>query len=64
MYDKLTFPWASSLVGFIAFGLAIIPFGLLRYGKALRLHSKVARENAQKEEIAMGRKSEGDLEKS
>ena len=29
MYDKLGFDWASSLVGFIALALAVVPWGLI-----------------------------------
>ncbi|KAK4703621.1 hypothetical protein P7C70_g2595, partial [Phenoliferia sp. Uapishka_3] len=42
MYDKLTFQWASTLVGFVALGFATIPWLMFRYGPTLRARSKVA----------------------
>lgn len=44
MYNNLTFKWASSLLGFLSFALAVIPFVLIRYGKAIRERSRVASE--------------------
>jgi hypothetical protein len=42
MYDKLTFPWASTLVGFIALAFSVIPWLLIRYGDNLRKRSSIA----------------------
>ncbi|BGP37884.1 hypothetical protein JCM10450v2_001820 [Rhodotorula kratochvilovae] len=49
MYDKLGFPWASSLVGFIAGVLAVVPFGLILFGDRLRARSRIARSMEQQE---------------
>ncbi|GAA5837618.1 hypothetical protein JCM9279_006807 [Rhodotorula babjevae] len=49
MYDKLGFDWASSLVGFIALALAVVPWGLIAYGPQLRAKSRVARSMEQHE---------------
>lgn len=42
MYDKLTFPWASTLVGFIALAFSVVPWLMIRYGEALRKRSSIA----------------------
>ncbi|GAA5822963.1 hypothetical protein JCM11251_004438 [Rhodosporidiobolus azoricus] len=42
MYDKLTFPWASTLVGFLAGAFAIVPWVLIFYGERIRAKSRVA----------------------
>lgn len=42
VYRNLTYPWASSLLGFAALVLAFVPFVLLWYGKALRKRSPYA----------------------
>ncbi|KAI5478785.1 hypothetical protein MNV49_004611 [Pseudohyphozyma bogoriensis] len=42
MYDKLTFPWASTLLGFIAGFFAFVPAILIMYGAKLRERSKIA----------------------
>jgi hypothetical protein len=42
MYDHLTFPWASTLVGFIALAFAVVPWLLIRYGEKLRARSSIA----------------------
>ncbi|KAM0418611.1 hypothetical protein ACHAPT_012414 [Fusarium lateritium] len=39
MYTNLTFPWASSLLGFLAFVFAFIPFVFYRYGSRVRQYS-------------------------
>ncbi|GAA5848440.1 hypothetical protein JCM8547_004514 [Rhodosporidiobolus lusitaniae] len=49
MYDKLGFPWASTLMGFLAGAFAIVPFVIIYYGAALRARSKVARAMEQHE---------------
>ncbi|GAA5885304.1 hypothetical protein JCM6882_009560 [Rhodosporidiobolus microsporus] len=49
MYDKLTFPWASTLVGFIAGAFAIVPWVLIFYGERIRARSKVAIRMEQQE---------------
>ncbi|KAH7126683.1 major facilitator superfamily domain-containing protein [Dendryphion nanum] len=40
MYVKLGTPWASSVLGFIALGMAPVPWLLYRYGPKLRAMSK------------------------
>lgn len=45
MYKKLGIDWASSLLGFLAIAFIPIPFILYRYGKKIRLSSKMARHD-------------------
>ncbi|BFZ54722.1 hypothetical protein PYCC9005_001759 [Savitreella phatthalungensis] len=40
MYQRLTYHWASSLLGFVALALGIIPVALLSWGHYLRARSK------------------------
>lgn len=40
MYDKLTVPWATSLLGFIALAMTPIPFLFYLYGAKIRQWSK------------------------
>lgn len=42
VYRKLTYRWASTLLGFLAAALALFPFLLVRYGAALRDRSPFA----------------------
>lgn len=42
VYRKLTYPWASSLLGFAALALAFVPYVLLWKGKDLRRRSPYA----------------------
>ncbi|CEH19140.1 Synaptic vesicle transporter SVOP and related transporters (major facilitator superfamily) [Ceraceosorus bombacis] len=42
MYEQLTYPWASSLLGFVALALALVPFLLMWKGQALRKRSPFA----------------------
>lgn len=42
MYQKLTYRWASTLLGFVAAALALFPFLLVRYGATLRDRSPFA----------------------
>lgn len=42
MYDKLSFPVASSLVGAIAAVFAMVPFIILKWGETLRARSSTA----------------------
>ncbi|RAH51425.1 putative MFS drug transporter [Aspergillus brunneoviolaceus CBS 621.78] len=42
MYNHLGIHWASSLLGFLAFALAGIPFAFIRYGSLLRQSSGLA----------------------
>jgi hypothetical protein len=42
MYDSLGVHWASSLLGFVSLGLAVVPFVFIRYGARLRARSKMA----------------------
>ena len=41
MHDTLGVHWANSLIGFISLALTLIPFAFIRYGKLLRLKSKM-----------------------
>jgi hypothetical protein len=45
MYEGMTYPWASSLLGFVAAILALAPFLLIRYGPELRSRSPFASKN-------------------
>ena len=45
MYTKLGVGWASSLLGFLAVAFIPIPFVLFRFGKSIRLRSKMARHD-------------------
>lgn len=42
MYQRLTYRWASTLLGFVAAVLALFPFLLVRYGERLRQRSPFA----------------------
>ncbi|KAI5476209.1 hypothetical protein MNV49_007971 [Pseudohyphozyma bogoriensis] len=53
-YDKLTYPWASSLIGFVAAGFAVVPFVMIKYGPQLRARSKVAVHLAAQESQPLG----------
>lgn len=44
MYTGLGIHWASSLLGFLAFALAWIPFAFIRYGRLIRRKSAAAVE--------------------
>ncbi|KAG8932743.1 hypothetical protein FRC02_000644 [Tulasnella sp. 418] len=50
MYNRLTYKWASSLFGFIAAALAVIPFVLFFWGPKIRARSRFARKMAALEE--------------
>lgn len=50
MFDNLTFPWASSTIGFIALALATIPFSLLAFGGWLRARSRVCKQITREQE--------------
>ncbi|KAE8152266.1 major facilitator superfamily domain-containing protein [Aspergillus avenaceus] len=43
MYSSLGIHWASSLLGFIALGMAVIPFVFIRYGEWIREKSRFCR---------------------
>jgi hypothetical protein len=45
VYQALTYPWASSLLGFLAAILALVPFLLLKFGPELRDRSPFARQS-------------------
>ncbi|KAE8381183.1 major facilitator superfamily domain-containing protein [Aspergillus bertholletiae] len=47
MYTKLGIDWASSLLGFFAMAMAIIPFVFIKYGSWIRENSKFAQRAAQ-----------------
>lgn len=44
MYTNLGIHWASSLLGFLAFALACIPFAFIMYGRLIRQKSGIAVE--------------------
>ena len=50
MYENLTYKWASSLIGFIALALSVIPFVLLAYGNKLRGKSRVCKQILREQE--------------
>ncbi|GAA5956178.1 hypothetical protein JCM21900_006829 [Sporobolomyces salmonicolor] len=54
MYTKLTYKWASSLVGFVALGFCIVPWLVIIYGPEFRAKSKVARALANEEGDILG----------
>ncbi|GAA5903831.1 hypothetical protein JCM6882_001327 [Rhodosporidiobolus microsporus] len=44
MYERLGYPWASTLVGFVALAFVSVPVLVIYYGPAFRARSKVAME--------------------
>lgn len=44
MYRQLGVAWACSLLGFVSFALALIPFVFIRYGDRIRANSKFCQE--------------------
>ncbi|PWW78652.1 MFS general substrate transporter [Tuber magnatum] len=40
MYDRLTIPWASSLLAFAGLGMSVTPILFIRYGEKIRARSK------------------------
>ena len=40
VYDTLGVAWATSLLGFLSLGIAIIPFAFIKYGERIRANSK------------------------
>ncbi|TIA75137.1 hypothetical protein E3P91_00646 [Wallemia ichthyophaga] len=50
MYEEMTAPWASTLIGLIGLALSIIPFLLIMNGPAIRSKSKIASQLAKSEE--------------
>ncbi|TIA91863.1 hypothetical protein E3P81_01764 [Wallemia ichthyophaga] len=50
MFDNLSFPWASSTIGFIALALSSIPFTLLVFGGWLRARSRVCKQITREQE--------------
>lgn len=42
-YTNLEIQWASTLLGFIALGMAVIPFIFIRYGSWIRQNSRYCR---------------------
>ena len=54
MYSTLGVSWASSLLGFVTLAMAIVPFVLLKYGRALRRRSKLCRQVIGKKEVREG----------
>ena len=55
MYSTLGVSWASSLLGFLTLAMAIVPFILLKYGRALRRRSKLCRQVIGKKEVRESR---------
>eukprot|EP01119_Soliformovum_irregulare_P000347 TRINITY_DN1023_c1_g2_i2.p1 TRINITY_DN1023_c1_g2~~TRINITY_DN1023_c1_g2_i2.p1 ORF type:complete len:122 (-),score=28.36 TRINITY_DN1023_c1_g2_i2:25-390(-) len=45
IFENLGFQWGSSVLGFIALVLSIIPFGLIYYGPTIRAKSKFAKQS-------------------
>lgn len=41
MYGRLGVPWGMSLLGFLSIVLGIVPFCFIRYGKKIRMGSKL-----------------------
>jgi integral membrane sensor domain MASE1 len=63
MYARLGVHWATSLLGFAALLMAVIPFGFIRWEDYLREHSKFSRTlkemRAKQAEVEqLGKKSE------
>lgn len=53
MYTALGIPWASSLLGFLALAMCVIPFAFIKYGDRIRANSSFCQElKARKERIA------------
>ncbi|GAA5983469.1 hypothetical protein JCM11641_005819 [Rhodosporidiobolus odoratus] len=44
MYERLGYPWASTLVGFVALAFVSVPILVIVYGPSFRARSKVAME--------------------
>lgn len=44
MYQRLGYQWASSLVGFLAIVIGVVPFVLFKYGPQVRAKSKFAEQ--------------------
>lgn len=42
MYEKLSYPWASSLLGFLTVVMLPFPYIFFRYGKKIRGNSRFA----------------------
>ncbi|GAA6042758.1 hypothetical protein JCM8097_007461 [Rhodosporidiobolus ruineniae] len=49
LYKNLGYPWASTLLGFIALAFAVVPWTLIFFGERLRAKSRVARQMEQQE---------------
>ena len=43
MYQKLGYPWASSLLAFLTIAMLPFPYIFFKYGKKIRARSKFAR---------------------
>lgn len=44
MYKNLGVHWASSLLAFVALGMAVIPFAFIKYGNHIRENSKFCQD--------------------
>ena len=51
MYSALGVSWASSLLGFLTLAMSVLPFLLLKFGRALRRRSKLCRQVIGKKEV-------------
>ncbi len=64
MYRRLGIPWASSLLGFLSWGMCAIPFVFIKYGDKIRGRSKFCQELAERKRLDKVREGrvEGDGE--
>jgi hypothetical protein len=51
MYQNLGVAWASSLLGFLSFGMIIIPFVFIKYGARIRAGSRLSQQLAAAENL-------------
>lgn len=64
MYTALGISWASSLLGFLALAMCVIPFAFIKYGDRIRANSRFCQElRARKDRLAK-EKEEADAENS
>ena len=60
MYAQLGVHWATSLLGFLAVGMAIIPFVFIKFGPKIRAHSKFCQALLKAKEDAARRSDDND----
>ncbi|KAL4888444.1 MFS general substrate transporter [Aspergillus ambiguus] len=56
MYGNLGIHWATSLLGFLALGMAAIPFVFIRYGVWIREHSRFCKKRKRPHDMHRSRK--------